>query len=89
MAGDVRRGPKLNVGYFAQRQTDELIASMKHHLTHMARALPNGRPRGKRARSWHGSAWMRTARKRRWTKLSGGEKARLLCLLPRVTRRNC
>src|ERR1700744_950277 len=34
MSGEVRRGPKLRVGYFAQHQTEELIAA-EHPIDHM------------------------------------------------------
>ena len=39
LSGEVRRGPKLRVGYFAQHQTDELVPS-ETPVDHMARALP-------------------------------------------------
>ena len=39
LSGEVRRGPKLKVGYFAQHQTDELMPT-ETPVDHMARALP-------------------------------------------------
>src|SRR4029078_11254150 len=41
--GEIRRGPKLRVGYFAQQQTDELVAA-EAPIAHMARALPRASP---------------------------------------------
>src|SRR6185437_759305 len=38
LKGDVRRGPRLKVGYFAQHQTDELVLD-ENPIDHMARAL--------------------------------------------------
>src|SRR6185312_1161358 len=43
LAGEVRRGPKLKVGYFAQHQTDELVAE-ETPIDHMTRALPRATP---------------------------------------------
>ncbi len=39
LAGEVRRGPKLRVGYFAQHQAEELVAD-ESSLAHLARVLP-------------------------------------------------
>ena len=78
LCGEVRRGPKLKVGYFAQHQTDELV------LTETDRSHGPGvaaRHAERCARNWRDSVWMRRARKRRWRNLSGGEKARLLLAL--------
>src|SRR5262249_18263146 len=35
ISGDIRRGPKLRVGYFAQHQTDELVVN-ENPIDHMA-----------------------------------------------------
>ena len=43
LAGEIRRGPKLRVGYFAQHQTDELVES-DNPIDHMTRALPRASP---------------------------------------------
>ena len=48
LAGEVRRGGKLRVGYFAQHQADELIPD-ETPLAHMARALPRAAPTQVRA----------------------------------------
>ncbi len=79
LSGDVRRGPKLKVGYFAQHQTDELIAS-ENPIDHMARALPNALPpklRAQLARFGLDADRAETP----VANLSGGEKARLLLAL--------
>ncbi|HET8996656.1 MAG TPA: AAA family ATPase, partial [Acetobacteraceae bacterium] len=77
--GEVRRGPKLKVGYFAQHQTDELIAG-ESPINHMARALPRATPpqvRSQLARFGLDADRAETP----VDKLSGGEKARLLLAL--------
>jgi ATP-binding cassette subfamily F protein 3 len=79
LSGEVRRGPKLKVGYFAQHQTDELIAS-ENPIDHMARALPNAVPpklRAQLARFGLDADRAETP----IANLSGGEKARLLLAL--------
>ena len=79
LAGEVRRGPRLRVGYFAQHQTEELIAE-ESPLAHMARALPRATPaqlRTQLARFGLDEARAETAT----ASLSGGEKARLLLAL--------
>jgi ATP-binding cassette subfamily F protein 3 len=79
LAGEVRRGPKLKVGYFAQHQTDELIAA-ENPIDHMARALPNAVPpklRAQLARFGLDADRAETP----VANLSGGEKARLLLAL--------
>src|SRR5262249_30747466 len=43
LAGEIRRGGKLRVGYFAQHQTDELVVDATP-IDHMARALPRANP---------------------------------------------
>ena len=79
MAGEVRRGPKLRVGYFAQHQLDELVSD-ETPLAHMSRALPRATERQARAQL----ARFGLDADRAETpveKLSGGEKARLLLSL--------
>ena len=79
LSGEMRRGPKLKVGYFAQHQTDELIAS-ENPIDHMARALPNAVPpklRAQLARFGLDADRAETP----VANLSGGEKARLLLAL--------
>jgi ATP-binding cassette subfamily F protein 3 len=79
LAGEVRRGPKLKVGYFAQHQTDELILS-ENSIDHMSRALPQAPPtrvRAQLARFGLDSSRAETP----VANLSGGEKARLLLAL--------
>ena len=49
LSGEVRRGPKLKVGYFAQHQTEELVLA-ENPIDHMARALPNA-PRRRKLRA--------------------------------------
>ena len=43
MSGEIRRGPKLKVGYFAQHQTEELMMD-ENPIDHMTRALPRATP---------------------------------------------
>ncbi len=79
LSGEVRRGPKLKVGYFAQHQTDELVPG-ETPVDHMARALPRANPTQVRAQLARfgldaDRADTPTAN------LSGGEKARLLLAL--------
>ena len=79
LSGEVRRGPKLKVGYFAQHQTDELV-STENPIEHMARALPNAPPpklRAQLARFGLDADRAETP----VANLSGGEKARLLLAL--------
>ncbi|MBV9654024.1 MAG: ABC-F family ATP-binding cassette domain-containing protein, partial [Acetobacteraceae bacterium] len=79
LAGEIRRGPKLRVGYFAQHQVDELILS-ESPVAHMARALPRATPtqlRAQLARFGLDANRADTAAEA----LSGGEKARLLLAL--------
>jgi ATP-binding cassette subfamily F protein 3 len=79
LAGELRRGPKLRVGYFAQHQEAELTAS-ETPILHMARALPRATPpqvRGQLARFGLDADRAST----RVENLSGGEKARLLLSL--------
>ena len=77
--GEMRRGPKLRVGYFAQHQTDELV-EQENPIDHMARVLPRANPGQVRAQL----ARFGLDADRAETpigNLSGGEKARLLLAL--------
>jgi len=79
ISGELRRGPKLKVGYFAQHQTEELVAG-ETPLDHMARALPRATPpqvRAQLARFGLDADRAETP----VDNLSGGEKARLLLAL--------
>ena len=79
LAGEIRRAPKLRVGYFAQHQGDELVLS-ETPVDHMARALPKAAPpvvRSQLARFGLDADRADTA----VGSLSGGEKARLLLAL--------
>ncbi len=79
MSGEIRRGPKLRVGYFAQHQTEELVAQ-ETPIDHMARALPRATPgkvRSQLARFGLDADRAETP----VDHLSGGEKARLLLAL--------
>jgi len=79
LGGEIRRGPKLHVGYFAQHQADELIAQQTP-IDHMARALPHAtliQVRSQLARFGLDADRAETPVE----KLSGGEKARLLLAL--------
>ena len=79
LSGEVRRGPRLKVGYFAQHQTDELVAA-ENPIDHMARAIPNATPpklRAQLARFGLDADRAETP----IANLSGGEKARLLLAL--------
>src|SRR5579871_1573259 len=78
-SGEIRRGPKLRVGYFAQHQTEELVEA-ETPIDHMARALPRASPtqvRGQLARFGLDADKAETP----IANLSGGEKARLLLSL--------
>ena len=79
LAGEIRRGPKLRVGYFAQDQGDELVMAQTP-VGHMVRALPRAAPAQVRAQL----ARFGLDADRADTPvadLSGGEKARLLLAL--------
>ncbi len=79
LSGEIRRAPKLRVGYFAQHQTEELVTA-ETPVDHMARALPRAsetQVRGQLAR--FGLDADRAGTK--VGSLSGGEKARLLLAL--------
>ena len=79
LSGELRRGPKLRVGYFAQHQTDELV-EQENPIDHMTRALPRANPsqvRSQLARFGLDADRAETP----IGNLSGGEKARLLLAL--------
>jgi ATP-binding cassette, subfamily F, member 3 len=77
--GEMHRGPRLRVGYFAQHQEDELVPE-ESPIDHMARALPRATPSQVRSQL----ARFGLDRDRAETpvaNLSGGERARLLLAL--------
>ncbi len=79
MAGEMRRSGKLRVGYFAQHQEAELVAT-DTPVAHMARALPQATPpqvRAQLARFGLDADRADTPTQN----LSGGERARLLLAL--------
>ncbi len=79
LAGEIRRGPKLQIGYFAQHQEEELVPG-DTPVHHMARALPRATPpvvRAQLARFGLDADRAETP----VGQLSGGEKARLLLAL--------
>jgi ATP-binding cassette subfamily F protein 3 len=79
LSGEIRRGPKLRVGYFAQHQAEELIEG-ETPIDHMTRAQPRATPpqvRAQLARFGLDADRAETA----VANLSGGEKARLLLSL--------
>jgi ATP-binding cassette, subfamily F, member 3 len=78
-SGEMRRGPKLRVGYFAQHQTDELVAD-ESPIAHMTRALPRAHPPQVRAQLARFGLDANRA-ETPVANLSGGEKARLLLAL--------
>jgi len=79
LSGDIRRGPKLRVGYFAQHQEAELFAD-ETPIDHMQRALPRATPGQVRAQLARFGLDADRA-DTRVENLSGGEKARLLLAL--------
>jgi ATP-binding cassette subfamily F protein 3 len=79
MSGQVRRGPKLRVGYFAQHQEEELIEH-ETPIDHMQRAVPQATLQQVRAQlARFGLDADRAATP--VSACSGGEKARLLLAL--------
>ncbi len=79
LRGEIKRAPKLLVGYFAQHQAEELVPS-ETPVQHMARALPKALPvmvRSQLARFGLDADRADTVT----ASLSGGEKARLLLAL--------
>ena len=79
LAGEMFRGPKLRVGYFAQHQTDELSLG-ETPIAHMARAMKRATPPQVRAQLARFGLDADRA-ETRVEALSGGEKARLLLAL--------
>ncbi len=79
MHGEMRRGQKLRVGYFAQHQAEELVLS-ETPLYHIARALPRATPTVLRAQIARFGLDADKA-ETKISALSGGEKARLLLAL--------
>ncbi|MDF7674509.1 ABC-F family ATP-binding cassette domain-containing protein [Acetobacteraceae bacterium ESL0709] len=79
LEGELSVNPRLNVGYFAQHQSEELIAQ-DSPIDHMSRALPKATPtvvRAQLARFGLDAERAETPVRN----LSGGEKARLLLAL--------
>jgi ATP-binding cassette subfamily F protein 3 len=79
MGGQMRRGPKLRVGYFAQHQEEELI-DHETPIDHMQRALPAATLQQVRAQLARFGLDADRANNR-VSACSGGEKARLLLAL--------
>jgi ATP-binding cassette subfamily F protein 3 len=79
LAGEIRRGPKLRVGYFAQHQTEELVEA-ETPIDHMASMLPRASPAQQRAQLARFGLDADRA-ETPVANLSGGEKARLLLAL--------
>ncbi|RMD62010.1 MAG: ABC transporter ATP-binding protein [Alphaproteobacteria bacterium] len=79
LSGEVRRSRKLNVGYFAQDQADELDLTATP-LALMARAMPQANETAVRAHLGRFGFGERHA-ELEIARLSGGEKARLLFAL--------
>ncbi len=79
MAGSRKASPKLRIGYFAQHQTDELIAreTPLDHVRRLRPELPQQRLRALLANGGTGSDIAQTP----VANLSGGQKARLLLTL--------
>ena len=79
LSGELRQGPKLKIGYFAQHQVDELVPA-ETPVDHMSRVLPRAtivQVRAQLARFGLDADRAGTA----VSSLSGGEKARLLLAL--------
>ncbi len=79
LAGEIRRNPKLRVGYFAQHQAEELIPG-ETPVDHMARAMPHALPPAVRAQLARFGLDADRA-ETPTAQLSGGERARLLLAL--------
>ncbi|SES96994.1 ABC-F family ATP-binding cassette domain-containing protein [Oceanicella actignis] len=79
MSGELRRAPKLRVGYFAQHQVDELTLS-ETPLQHLQRLRPDEPPARLRALLARGGIDAAQAQTE-VASLSGGQKARLTMLL--------
>jgi ATP-binding cassette subfamily F protein 3 len=82
LAGEVRRDPRLRVGYFAQHQMDELVASASAlaHLEGLRPKAPQTVLRAQLARFGLDADRVETPS----GNLSGGEKARLLLALATI-----
>ncbi|HEY8578673.1 MAG TPA: ABC-F family ATP-binding cassette domain-containing protein, partial [Beijerinckiaceae bacterium] len=76
MAGEVRRAPRLDVGFFAQHQIDDLDPEGTPY-THVAERMPDATQAKVRARCAQ-MGFSATKADTRVAQLSGGEKARLL-----------
>ncbi len=79
MSGQRRSSPKLRIGYFAQHQADELVAS-ETPLDHIRRLRPALEPQRLRAILANGGTGAEIA-ETAVAKLSGGQQARLLLTL--------
>ena len=79
LSGEMRRAPRLTVGYFAQHQAEELVPG-ETPVHHMARALPSATPPQVRAQLARFGLDADRA-ETRVADLSGGERARLLLAL--------
>ena len=88
LAGEVRRGPKLRVGYFAQHQTDELVADENADRPHGARAAARRRRR-RCARSSPASASTPTGPRRRSPTCRAARRRGCCWRSRRATRRSC
>ena len=75
LSGEVTRPPKLDVGYFAQHQIEDLRPA-ETSIDHLARCLPGTRPERLRAHLG-GFGLGQDKAELQVSKLSGGEKARL------------
>ncbi|MGI4954148.1 MAG: ABC-F family ATP-binding cassette domain-containing protein [Janthinobacterium lividum] len=79
MSGEIRRGPKLKIGYFAQHQEEELTPG-ESAVDHMTRAMPRATPPLVRAQLARFGLDVDRA-DTPTGQLSGGERARLLLAL--------
>ena len=86
MSGEAVRASKLKIGYFAQHQTDELVASETpiQHLRRLIPDAPESRIRARLGAVGIGEAIAANAVE----SLSGGQKARLLLALMTVHKPN-
>ncbi|MEM9046553.1 MAG: ABC-F family ATP-binding cassette domain-containing protein [Pseudomonadota bacterium] len=82
MEGKRKTSSKLKIGYFAQHQSDELVAS-ETPLDHFRRALPDDAPAKLRARLANAGIGPEIATTK-VSALSGGQKARLLLALSAI-----
>ncbi len=80
MSGEVRRSPKLRIGYFSQHQTEELDVSSTPYqemFTLMRKSIPDVKEPKVRAKLG-AFGFSKELADNRISSLSGGEKARLL-----------